>query len=250
MTHSARSGLSQGSISVLMLCLSLGNTFFLVDSAFSGGRYQADPWGYRRSSGYPSRAYDHHPPHMARAPPRCPPYRAMDVQRSWAKDVDGSHILQATLPGVDAKNRHVRLNGDGSLLEFIAARALPAAGRVCLPRDAHVSTDGRYEILKTAVGIPSGGDINRMSMRHTSDGVEIKLPALVVAPPKASTNVRGAAPKRSVKHTAVDTPTEAVAPLPYPSHGVEVVEEQYHWPEKLPDAAEGFYDNRGDFHYY
>jgi len=34
------------------------------------------------------------------------------------------------------------------------------------------------------------------------------------------------------------------------AQGVEVVEEEFPWPEKLADAAAGWLDNRGDFHEY
>merc|ERR1719330_1425276 len=34
------------------------------------------------------------------------------------------------------------------------------------------------------------------------------------------------------------------------AQGVEVVEEDFPWPEKQADAAAGWWDNRGDFHEY
>lgn len=49
---------------------------------------------------------------------------------------------------------------------------------------------------------------------------------------------------------AVPEATVKFSPLPYPSDGVEVEDENFPWPEKKADAVDGFFDNRGDFHPY
>ena len=44
-------------------------------------------------------------------------------------------------------------------------------------------------------------------------------------------------------------PVNDLVDLP-PSDGVEVTDEEYEYPEKDPDAAEGWFDVRGDFQLY
>jgi len=56
-----------------------------------------------------------------------------------------------------------------------------------------------------------------------------------------------ASPGVRASSTAVVTPTPRELAL---AQGVEIVDEDYPWPEKLADASEGWWDNRGEFHDY
>jgi len=189
--------------------------------------------------------------------PPCPPYEPMTVQSSWREAVGGSFTLGATLPGVDPSNRRVWLSADGSALHIGAVRALPVRGRECLPREARVSTDGRREIFEAAVLVPKTCDTAGLVVRHARRGLEIIMPKKVYKPPptRVGTSAEGVKTVAStrlmrlaVAPMAVHQPQPVV--LPYPSEGVEVVDDDFPEPEKLPDAADGWWDKRGEFHLY
>merc|ERR1712039_914851 len=100
--------------------------------------------------------------------------------------------------------------------------------------------------------VPADADITRMSVRQFQDGLEITMPSR-----------RGISQTKNLRHDSKRTPETTGAargpslsfvprasPLPYPSDGIEVIHEDFQWPEKSVDAVEGFFDNRGDFHFY
>ena len=90
--------------------------------------------------------------------------------------------------------------------------------------------DGRFEILEASVTPPS--DFSEATLRRTRGGLEIFAKA---PEPRAEPEM--------VKVDQVDS-------VDLPSDGIEVTEEEYEYPEKDADAAEGWFDVRGDFQLY
>jgi len=217
----------------------------------------------------------------ARAAPRCPEYQAMTLS-DWTPSSHGLGEVQlfAATPGAAASQRRTWLSDDGATLRIRAARPVHLlGGRGCLPRNARLSSDGRYEILEGVVALPRGGDVDGARVRHEEDGVRITMPLaarrqreidaerlLLQQQQQQHQRQRAAAAGRSVRGAQADrgsttpgrgssTSVKPVAAGPTPeewalAQGVEIVSEEYPWPEKHPNAAEGWYDNRGEFHEY
>lgn len=243
----------------LLFIVELARIFGLAHGAFSGRPpFATRAFDQREHHGLaanPESTFDARSLGMRRdesASSACPQYEAMQLQPSWQIGADGSRRLHVALPGVDPRNRHARLSDDGSLLQVSAARELPARGRACIPRTARVSADGRYELFKDVVPLPGGYDSRRMQIQHAHSGLEFILPPqnLWSPPTRLATDSRGSSSAASVGQPPMVDPSLSQPSLPYPSDGIEVVDEEYQWPEKSPDAVEGFYDNRGDFHEY
>jgi len=198
---------------------------------------------------------------------RCPPYEDIQTSR-WRQLEDGSAFMQISLPGVHASNRRFFVADDGQGLEVKAARALPSSrGRACLPRGAEVSADGRHEILRRTLPVPEGFEAEEVKLQSKGSSiVEIRVPPKQRLP-------QGAAPEKPRHQVATPAgvgsasagrhhrraPTVPQSPVPLPSKpanlppadGIEVLDDDYpEEPIKDADACEGYYDNRGEFHYY
>merc|ERR1711904_131038 len=204
------------------------------------------------------------------------PMRVFD----WEKLPTGDFLLRSALPGVRSNARHVWLDRSGSALHIKAARPVPPSGRRCLPSNARVSSDGRFEVYETSVALPRDANAAGGTVKQTSYGIDVLLPRLPSArsPSPKRTSVlqeshakpteknikNGHAPQEASKsHT---TPGQLRAPqepgtmhanlasmpkvLPEIPEGVEVIDMEPEEPLKKPDAAEGWYDNRGDFQLY
>lgn len=152
-----------------------------------------------------------------------------------------------------------------------------------MPRHARLSSDGRFEILEGVVALPRGADVDGARVRHEQDGLRITMPVAARKhgeadserlqfqqqehqrrKPAVGSRVHGAEAGRG--GTLASTPAAAAVhrkppaqlrkktgPTPQElalAQGVEMVSEEYPWPKKHPDAAEGWYDNRGEFHEY
>merc|ERR1712048_444541 len=175
------------------------------------------------------------------------------------------------LPGVHHDNRRVWLGDDGSALQVRAARSLSAqGGRRCLPRSAKLSADGGAEILDLEIPLPvTAVDATRAVVRNVQGGVEVLVPLLPKSEQasrrSSATRVNPTATPGTVPPVQVDSvttqrrfkateQTPVIRPKPTwtlpSSEGVEVVEEDWPAEDKLPDAASGWLDNRGDFHEY
>lgn len=182
----------------------------------------------------------------------CPQYRPMQVS-DWQPVTRGSvsgHTLQAVLPGVRASDRRTQLSADGRNLEFFGFRQVPARGRACLPRGSHLSDDGRYEILEASVALPEGSDVSRASVRQAREGVEVVVPRRPFRAPQVPEQSRPEVMPRSRTIQVVPSPPPRPKVVLPPSDGVEVIEEDFPEPEKMPDACSGWRDNRGEFHAY
>merc|ERR1712217_462920 len=124
----------------------------------------------------------------------CPEYEPMSLEDKWHMNEDGTQSLQVVLPGVEPRNRHVKLHPQGVNLQITAARATPAQGISCLPTASRVSTDGRYELFSASTILPHGGDKARLRIQHNHAGLEIILPPMVVQRPgnnPLGTSMRG-----------------------------------------------------------
>lgn len=151
-----------------------------------------------------------------------------------------------------------------------AARPVPRQGRACLPRSAHVSRDGRHELFHTKVSIPPTVDPYRAVLRPSQGGLQIVVPRHkpVHVEHQGTGNGNGNSKVSEVRRAeprpgaSKEAAMEQVA-MASSKHGnspggtsqvreqdAEVAEEDFPWPEKLADAAAGWWDNRGEFHEY
>jgi len=113
----------------------------------------------------------------------------------------------------------------------------------CLPRFAKLSDNGRYEILEASIALPQDADVTRATVQQNGqDGIQVAVP------------MRHVKPKLQVK---ADRPAASVPKLQRrpqiqlpSSEGLEVVEEDFEYPEKRADACDGWLDNRGEFQSY
>lgn len=174
-------------------------------------------------------------------------------------------------------------------IDILGLRQVPARGRMrapeCLPRGAKLSRDGRFEILEASVPVPPG-DVSLATVQQTRHGLDITVPLrhlrLNRVTPKTGDQKdqkdqsvdqgvdqsghgahgvhRGQRPDQNdaamprPKHWAEsratsEVPNESKVSLP-PSDGIEIVEEEYEYPEKDADASEGWVDIRGEFQSY
>jgi len=228
------------------------------------GRY-GNHYGYDDDEYYND--YNEHSPW--RRP--CPQYKPLELSR-WRETQDRQIELQISLPDVHPRNMEASLATDESVIHVKGIRGLPAGGRRCLPDDAQVSANGRYEILKADVPVPAICDARRATVRKTKRGLILSVPRRAqkrsedtrrpstsqkFSRPAATTaDVRSSgAESTSLKasmpssHTVLPRQTRARPVLP-PSTGITVEDEEIAWPEKDADAASGWMDNRGEFQSY
>jgi len=208
--------------------------------------------------------------------PPCPEYQPMWASK-WEKIPSGHFLLRGTLPGVQSNTRRVWLDPSGTTLHIQAARPVPARGRRCLPSSARISSDGRFEVYAASVALPRTANAAGGTIQQIPNGIEVLLPVIPTAisgakhRSSAMANVAHNArlnPAREVRRwekqlrsPSVGTVTEessktrvSLTPMPKSlpeiPEGVEVFDIE---PEELlkdPDAANGWYDNRGEFQEY
>lgn len=215
--------------------------------------------------------------------PPCPAYQPM-VAYGWDLVPNKGFVARAVLPGVLPEGRRAWLSEDGSKVHLRAARRLPARGRRCLPNSARISADGRHELFDVALAVPRSGDISGTSLRELPDGLELiiprrapiqhnveSVPESVYTPrptdPRrapAQTSIKGSSATANTKKPATPVkpreeplvqnpktppkpPAQLLEEAPALPDGVEVIDVNLPEPEKRPDAAEGWWDNRGTF---
>eukprot|EP00746_Dinoflagellata_sp_MGD_P008771 gnl/MRDRNA2_/MRDRNA2_117611_c0_seq1.p1 gnl/MRDRNA2_/MRDRNA2_117611_c0~~gnl/MRDRNA2_/MRDRNA2_117611_c0_seq1.p1 ORF type:complete len:266 (+),score=40.79 gnl/MRDRNA2_/MRDRNA2_117611_c0_seq1:88-798(+) len=192
----------------------------------------------------------------------CPAYKSMKLS-NWEKMPTGDFVLRGAMPGVRSNARRVWLDESGGTLHIKALRPVPVQGRRCLPSLARISSDGRYEIFEASVALPSHADATGGTIKQTSYGFEILLPRLPTGKPRSSeihaqqtrTNPtlsqKASHAQGQLRQPSVGERTAAMpkVPLEIPE-GVEVIDVEPEEPMKNPDAAEGWYDNRGEFQLY
>jgi len=128
---------------------------------------------------------------------------------------DVSNGLQITMPLHAAANA-----GHTGVMAPSSSQSVKAHSRRQPQSTYKTSTPTQAELAGLAAGFGSA------TSDATKRATPALAPALAVAP-------------------AVPTPEELAL-----GQGVEIVEEDYPWPEKRADAAEGWWDNRGEFQYY
>mmetsp|Transcript_5162 Transcript_5162/g.8713 ORF Transcript_5162/g.8713 Transcript_5162/m.8713 type:complete len:276 (+) Transcript_5162:62-889(+) len=219
--------------------------------------------------------------------PPCPKYRPMELGE-WQEVVTppgGAYQMHAELPWVRPSDRRAQISPDGLSIDILGLRQVPARGRMrapeCLPRGAKLSRDGMFEILEASVPVPPG-DVSLATVRQTRHGLDIIVPLRQHLRPAntpktdqkgqkdqsvdqgVDQSVRGhgfhrgqrpdqgdvaTQPKPRKASATSEVPKESKVSLP-PSDGIEIVEEEYEYPEKDADASEGWVDIRGEFQSY
>ncbi|CAE7228882.1 unnamed protein product [Symbiodinium sp. CCMP2592] len=221
-------------------------TAALAYSAYGFPGYRSSGYGFEpfhQFGGFGShRAWPYH--EEAYRPP-CPQYKPMELG-DWEEAITpsgGAYQLSVKLPGVHPQSRLVELMEAGRGVHISGYRQVPTRGRVraleCLPDDARLSRDGRYEILEAIVPFPKDADASKASVRHGRQGLEI------TAPLRRDPGVRSSRPSVSSKRIAA-----AELQMAPRTDGIEITEEEYPYPEKDADAAEGWFDNRNEFQLY
>lgn len=238
---------------------------------FPGHRYPFpgfDPWVNTRSFNRYAHAFEE--PFL----PPCPKYRPMELGE-WQEAVTpsgGAYQMHAELPWVQPSDRRAQISPDGLSIDILGLRQVPARGRMrapeCLPRGAKLSRDGRFEILEASVPVPPG-DVSLATVRQTRHGLDITVPLRQHLHPANTPKTgdqkgqkdqsvdqsvhgfhgvhRGQQPDQD--DVAMRQPKPRKVSLP-PSDGIEIVEEEYEYPEKDADASEGWVDIRGEFQSY
>jgi hypothetical protein len=215
---------------------------------------------------------------VPKRPRPCPQYEPL--QTSEWRDISGLKLgLRVSLPNVEYENMDVRLGKDGTTMHVRGVRGLPVYGRRCLPRGAHMSSDGRYEILEVDVSVPAEGDAQKNHVRHVRGGLQIEVPrrARPPMPPSRRHSKRNGATAQDAQSGSIHAETQQVSaqdtaqssPLKYnsvrpmrlgrpartsivlpPSTGIHVEDADFPWPDKNEDASEGWTDNRGESQSY
>jgi len=274
-----------GAIATLTLLLQGQSFFHDHASPFGFAGYGGYPKPWVEPVGHPAHMRQQR---SLRQLPPCPQYRPLSLSE-WSRTIAGHVQLRASLPGVASSHRWVWLSEDKSALHLRALRPLPARGASCLPQGAQLSADGRFEIFETTVPVPTRGDTSRATLREVANGLQITLPLRAAASPgyasmpalsspqsvytasgkqaqarqtssaptpaAVTTSVGGDRSARTVAMGAGAPASTLAAASPTPeelalAQDVEIVEKDYPWPEKRADAAEGWWDNRGEFQYY
>jgi hypothetical protein len=118
-------------------------------------------------------------PHAESSSPKsCPEYEAM-TSRDW-QIVDGSFILDVTMPGVPPDMRKAEFTEDG-LLHVMGSRSLSAGNLWCLPLRAVTTVSlehGLQEVLDVQVALPLGGDITDVTVQNTQLGLQLRMPII------------------------------------------------------------------------
>jgi len=175
-------------------------------------------------------------------------------------------MARVSLPGVPAAQQRVWLSDDARTVFVRAMRRVPAAGARCLPRSARLSADGAHEVFDVALPVPMSADASQARLRDVRGGLQIVLPLraapsravpshstqpdIDVQSPVSPTAVPPPSRSGTASATTTPTPVELTPEQRKLIEGVEIVEEDFPWPEKRADAVEGWWDNRGTFQYY
>lgn len=176
--------------------------------------------------------------------PACPQYKPIAVS-TWQEVPGSRYSTHVSLPGVRPGDYRVWLSSDGASLHVRAVRALPARGSECVPGKAHLSQDGRHEILDATVPLPDDADSLQVAVKNAGDVLEVILPK------KVSGNADQSMPNSMFASEVLDAQTSSPNPSTMVvNDGIEITDEETPEPEKDADAAEGWWDLRGEFHEY
>lgn len=196
----------------------------------------------------------------------CPQYQPLTVSK-WHETDYGQFIAHVSLPNVLHDHHRTWLGEDGFTVHVQAAREIPVQGRRCMPHGVRTSADGRYEIMMQELRVPHDGNGKGATVRQIHNGLELRVPKVVSPAPQAATPMQQASsndfssvleagvPKGQhaalpSSVTSLHSPRKPSMELPYPSDGIEVTSEPFPEIQKNADAAEGWWDNRGEFHTY
>jgi len=112
-------------------------------------------------------------------PRDCPEYEAMTSQ-DW-QIVNGSFILDVTMPGVPSEMRKAEFTED-ELLHVVGFRSLSTGNLRCLPLRSVTTVSeahGLQEVLDMQVALPLGGDATRVTLQKTQLGLQLGMPIVV-----------------------------------------------------------------------
>jgi hypothetical protein len=179
----------------------------------------------------------------------CPQYEPVRVS-DWKSQPGRKLTLDIELPKVEKRNLRTWLDADKSMIRVEGRRSLQFRDRECLPKDASVTQDGRYEILNVEVPVPSEGMTQKWSARHVQGGLRLSVPLNVQHQSSSQNTPHHSASQSQPSTKAAVEMDQPNHPTAQPFGGVEVEDVPYEWPEKETDAAEGYFDARGDFYEY
>jgi HSP20 family molecular chaperone IbpA len=105
---------------------------------------------------------------------RCPEYRPVRVS-DWKADAK-QLTSNIELPDVDKSTLRIALADNEKSIRVRGLRQVPAAGRSCLPKNAKMTKDGRYEIVEVAVPVPKDGDAKKAQSEEIKGGLQLVMP--------------------------------------------------------------------------
>lgn len=192
----------------------------------------------------------------------------------WSRSSTGHLELSASLPGVHASHRRVWLGEGGRTLRIRAARPIPLQDPACLPRGARLSKDGTSEIFDATFPVVPAAAAARPAVQQEGSTLRILVPTHTEIPVDDANDAK--TEDAQLASLSPQAPTGDIArpraqdlvpksryhikqpkqlrsqriPTPEELEDVEVLDEDFLWPEKQADAASGWWDNRGEFHEY
>jgi hypothetical protein len=166
----------------------------------------------------------------------------------WSLYSGGRLAVEINLPRVEPKTLRAWYDADKSFIRIAGLRGISRRERECLPDHASVTADGLHEILEAEVLVPKEGVIEKWSAERLREGVRLSLPLRVQPQPSPKITHRPVSDSEPVQNAKK---RDNVGQPQTQSFSDIVVEDlPYDWPEKKTDAAEGYFDPRGDFYEY
>merc|ERR1712070_629486 len=92
---------------------------------------------------------------------------------------DQKLTVDIELPKVEKQSLRTWLEADKSMIRVRGLRSLQTRDRACLPEDASITREGRYEILEVAVPVPKEGMLQKWSAEHVQGGLRLSVPLKV-----------------------------------------------------------------------
>jgi hypothetical protein len=179
----------------------------------------------------------------------CPQYKPVQVS-AW--DLKSGHhlIMDIAIPNVEQKTLRTWIDDAKSVIHVRGLRSIHQGSHKCLPIDAEISADGQYEILDAAIPFPKGGSRHELKAHKVRGGVRLTLPLET----KPRSFVEGKTGGFTSSFWNLEEHASDNEHLKQPEvescSDVTVEDVTYDWPEKDADAAEGYFDSRGDFYEY
>jgi HSP20 family molecular chaperone IbpA len=106
---------------------------------------------------------------------RCTPRTPVQVS-DWKNDSEDQLTLKIELSDVDKSTVRTIFNDDDNVVRVKGLREVTVAERPCLPPNAILTKDGRYEIFEVVVPLPRHGDVQKLQVDQIDGGLHLFMP--------------------------------------------------------------------------